>query len=213
MVMLMSLWRHTRTWLRRGALAGLAGVFMVGCMERPIHARMTDDQAAGVLKECFASGMSRDEAEVAFNGLKIEPRRRRWYAATDERGPVLVGRVVEPGGYWPGSEDSIVEFLDVSLVFDKKAVARSTSETREERETIETSEISETSGTRETGETAGALREVRMRRGGVRYFRGDPVVQPAGADGQPRLMGRVGRFPLEPPPPRDPVVDTRVVVP
>ncbi len=175
-------------WLWRAALVGVVGVVgvgLVGCAAKPIHANMTDDVAAGVLKESFEPGMSPEAAVVVLDQLKIEPRRRRWYAATDEHGPVLLGRVTEPGGYWPGSEDSIVEFIDVSLVFEKKP----------------------------EGEAAGVLREVRMRRGGIRYFQGDPVVQPAGADGQPRLMGRVGRFPLEPPPPRDPVVETRLVEP
>lgn len=181
-------------WLWRAALVGVVGVVgagSVGCAAKPIHANMTSDVAAGVLKECFEPGMSPDETVTVMDELKIEPRRRRWYAATDERGPVLVGRVTEPGGYWPGSEDSIVEFIDVSLVFDKKLNG-------------------EAAG---ASESAGVLREVRMRRGGIRYFQGDPVVQPAGADGQPRLMGRVGRFPLEPPPPRDPVVETRLVEP
>ena len=183
--------------LRRAAVVGaagfigVAGVCLVGCAAKPIHANMTDDVAAGVLKESFEPGMSPEAAVVVLDQLKIEPRRRRWYAATDEHGPVLLGRVTEPGGYWPGSEDSIVEFIDVSLVFDEKPDG-------------------EAAG---ASESAGVLREVRMRRGGIRYFQGDPVVQPAGADGQPRLMGRVGRFPLEPPPPRDPVVETRLVEP
>ena len=180
-------------WLWRAAFVAVVGVVgggLAGCVARPIHANMTDDVAAGVLKECFEPGMSPEAAVVVLDQLKIEPRRRRWYAATDEHGPVLLGRVTEPGGYWPGSEDSIVEFIDVSLVFDKKLNG-------------------EAAG---ASESAGVLREVRMRRGGIR-FQGDPVVQPAGADGQPRLMGRVGRFPLEPPPPRDPVVETRVVIP
>ncbi len=194
MLMLLGHFRRFRRWCGALVVVGFLGVTcvaMVGCAERPIHANMTDDRAAAVLREHLRPGMKPDEAEAVLDELKISEKRRRWYGATEACGPVLLGRVTEPGGYWPGSEDSIVEFIDVSLVFVTLPGATE----------------------RVPAEQAGDLKEVRMRRGGIRYFQGDPVVQPTGADGQPRLMGRVGRFPLEPPPPRDPVVETVVVVP
>ena len=52
----------------RGALVAVVGVVgggLAGCVARPIHANMTDDVAAGVLKECFEPGMS-PEAAVDF---------------------------------------------------------------------------------------------------------------------------------------------------
>jgi hypothetical protein len=160
------------------------GATVVGCQAYPIHANMTDDEAAAVLAQRFGPGMSSVACESVLDDLRVAPKRRTWYESSGARGPVLLARVTEPGGFWPDGEDSIVEFIDVSLVF----------------------------GASNEANVAGLLHEVRMRRGGIRYFRGEPAQQPLGADGEPRLMGRVGRFPLEPGPPRDPVAETRLVV-
>ncbi|MBS0198559.1 MAG: hypothetical protein JSR77_17550 [Planctomycetes bacterium] len=92
---------------------------LVGCTTPPaLHANMTDPVLRTKLAESFQPGMTLDQVQGGLDTLHIDHGRRMLYAPEGERPQVLLARLFPPGGFWGAEGDSVVEWVDVSFVFE-----------------------------------------------------------------------------------------------
>ncbi|MBL0921422.1 MAG: hypothetical protein IBJ10_04755 [Phycisphaerales bacterium] len=132
-----------------GAFA-LAGATLAGCAEPYVlHARLTDPVFQERAAAEFEPGMNLAEVESRLDALRQGPDQRLWYPPTPTRGPTLLARFFEPGGFWVRSEDALVQWVDLAFEFE--------------------------SNPQDAGAT---VRSIWMFRDKARYFQGGPAYGP-----------------------------------
>ena len=105
------------------ALIACAMTLIGGCAAPGLHARMSDDQVRSVLAANFTPAMTEEDVQSKLDGLGVGRGYRFEYPAAEGPGGtarphVLLVRMFNDGGFFLENEDYVVEWLDVSFVFE-----------------------------------------------------------------------------------------------
>jgi hypothetical protein len=88
------------------------------CAPYPLHSNMTDAQIRAVVGDNFPRGLSQDQVGAKLSELRVPDRVRHLYPAEGSRPPVLLARLLPPGGAWLNEGDQTIDWVDLSFVFN-----------------------------------------------------------------------------------------------
>jgi hypothetical protein len=97
----------------------LFGLFAAsGCASAPkLTARMDDARVRSVLSGACAAGSTESDVQNDLDSLGVSHAYRTIYAGTGDRPRVLLARVFDGRGFWLDSDDTLMNWLDISFVF------------------------------------------------------------------------------------------------
>lgn len=103
---------------RASIVVGAVAMALAGCAPYPLHARMSDSEIRATLDENFHAGMTTSQVQTTLEALRIPSGRQLRYEPTPDRPEVLLARIFPAGGGWVTAQDQIIDFVDVSFVFE-----------------------------------------------------------------------------------------------
>jgi len=109
-------------------LCTAASGLLSGCRTHRVHANLTTPELHARLAERFAPGMTPAEVETALDELGLSRRDRQWYEDEPAGSRSLLARAYTPRGTWVDSEDEIVRWVDIVMVFSPKLASMRTHE-------------------------------------------------------------------------------------